>query len=128
MLAVLAIPLPTLRLGIDNAGTDPAASTTRQANDLLARGFGPGFNGPFQLVAALRGPADEAAFARVVDAASRQPGITAATPPQVSPAGTAAVAVLYPATAPQAGPTARLLGRSAAGWCPRPRPAAACTS
>ena len=107
---IVALPVFSLQLGLDDAGTDPASSMTRQAYDLLAQGFGPGFNGPFELVAALPRPADEAAFVRVTEAAARQPGIVAATPPQVSPAGTAAVAVLYPATAPQAAQTATLLG------------------
>ena len=111
VVVVVALPVFTLRLGLDDAGTDPASSTTRQAYDLLAKGFGPGFNGPFELVSAIRGPAGEAAFAGVAEAASRQPGIVAATPAQVSPAGTAAVALLYPGTAPQAAQTANLLGQ-----------------
>jgi RND superfamily putative drug exporter len=109
VMVVVALPVFTLRLGLDDAGTDPASSTTRQAYDLLAKGFGPGFNGPFELVSALHGPADEAAFSRVVEAASHQPGIVTATPPQVSPAGTAVVALLYPSTAPQDAYTAQLL-------------------
>jgi len=108
---VVALPVFSLRLGLPDASTDPASFTARQAYDLLAQGFGPGFNGPFELAARVHGSAEKAAFARVVDAASRQPGIAAATRPQVSPAGTAAVAVLYPGTAPQAAQTAQLLGR-----------------
>ena len=113
LLAVAAVALPvlSLRLGLDDAGTDPASSTTRQAYDLLAEGFGPGFNGPFELVATLHGTAEKAAFARVVDAAARQPGVAAVTAPRVSPSGTAAVAVLYPGAAPQAAETARLLAQ-----------------
>jgi RND superfamily putative drug exporter len=109
VVVVVALPVFTLRLGLDDAGTDPASSTTRQAYDLLAKGFGPGFSGPFELVSALHGPADEAAFSRVVEAASRQPGIVTATPPQLSPAGSAAVALVYPSTAPQAAQTTTLL-------------------
>ena len=109
VLVVVALPVFSLRLGLDDAGTDPASSTTRQAYDLLAKGFGPGFNGPFELVSALHGPADATAFSAVVEAASRQPGIVTATPPQVSPAGSAAVALLYPSTAPQAAQTTTLL-------------------
>jgi putative drug exporter of the RND superfamily len=109
VMVVVAMPVFTLRLGLDGAGTDPASSTTRQAYDLLAKGFGPGFNGSFELVAALHRPGDAAAFARVVEAASRQPEIVAATPVQVSPGGTAAVAVLYPATGPQSAQTATAL-------------------
>ena len=109
VVVVVAIPVFTLQLGLDDAGTDPPSSTTRQAYDLLAKGFGPGFNGPLELVSAIRGPADEAAFARVLAAVSHQPGIVAATPPEVSPAGTAAVALLYPSIAPQAAQTTTLL-------------------
>jgi putative drug exporter of the RND superfamily len=111
VMVVIALPVFSLQLGLNDAGTDPASFTTRQAYDLLAEGFGPGFNGPFELVSTVHGPADEAAFARVVEAASRQPGVVTVTPPQVSPAGTAAVAVLYPSTAPQSAQTAKLLGQ-----------------
>jgi putative drug exporter of the RND superfamily len=111
VVVVVALPVFTLRLGLPGASTDPRSSTTRQAYELLAQGFGPGFNGSFDLVSTLHGPAGETAFAGVVEAASRQPGVVAATRPKVSPAGTAAVAVLYPGTAPQAAQTAKLLGR-----------------
>ena len=46
LLLILCIPTLSLRLGSNDAGTDPAGKTTRQAYDLLAEGFGPGFNGP----------------------------------------------------------------------------------
>ncbi len=51
---VLASPVLALRLGLSDAGNDPAASTTRKAYDLLAQGFGPGSNGPLLLVAPAR--------------------------------------------------------------------------
>jgi RND superfamily putative drug exporter len=41
VVAVAAVPFFALRLGVADAGTDPAGSTTRQAYDMLARGFGP---------------------------------------------------------------------------------------
>ena len=47
----LAVPALSLRLGSSDAGQDPPSSTTRKAYDLLAKGFGPGFNGTFQIVA-----------------------------------------------------------------------------
>jgi len=94
VVVVVALPVFSLRLGLDDAGTDPTSSLTRQGYDLLARGFGPGFNGPLELVATLHGPADQAAFAQVVNAASRQPGVVAVTSPKVSPSGNAAVAIV----------------------------------
>src|ERR1039458_1588151 len=108
---VIALPFFSLHLGLDDAGSDPSNTTTRQAYDLLAKGFGPGFNGPFQLVAELPSPADEAAFVALTDTLSHQPGVVAVTPPRVSPRRTVAVANLYPSTSPQALQTSSLLER-----------------
>ena len=47
----LAAPFFRLRLGSSDQGNDPKGTTTRTAYDLLAKGFGPGFNGPLQVVA-----------------------------------------------------------------------------
>ncbi|MFK0287538.1 MMPL family transporter [Streptomyces sp. NPDC090499] len=52
VMAVLAVPLLSLRLGTTDQGNDDASTTTRKAYDLLAEGFGPGFNGPLQVVSA----------------------------------------------------------------------------
>ena len=52
---MLAAPALGLRLGASDAGNDPAAQTTRKAYDLLAEGFGSGFNGPLQLAVRLPG-------------------------------------------------------------------------
>ncbi|HEY6469985.1 MAG TPA: MMPL family transporter [Candidatus Dormibacteraeota bacterium] len=109
VVVIVALPVFSLHLGLDDAGTDPPSSTTWQAYELLTKGFGPGFSGPFELVAALNAPADQAAFAAVLKDAAHQPGIVGATPPQVSPTGTAAVALLYPSAAPQATQTTVLL-------------------
>ena len=108
---VIALPIFSLRLGLDDAGSDPSGTTTHEAYDLLATGFGPGFNGPFQLVAELPSPAHEAQFAALVHAVSLQPGVVAVTPARVSPSGTVAIAEVYPSTSPQAVQTSSLLGR-----------------
>ena len=50
---VLAAPVLSLRLGFADAGNDPSGTQTRQAYDLLSKGFGPGFNGPFLLAVEL---------------------------------------------------------------------------
>lgn len=51
VMVVLALPAFSLRLGATDQGNHPESQTTRQAYDLLAEGFGPGFNGPLLLVA-----------------------------------------------------------------------------
>jgi putative drug exporter of the RND superfamily len=111
IVVVVALPVFTLRLGLTDAGNDPTSSTTRQAYDLLAKGFGPGFNGPLELVTTLDQPGDLTAFTKVVASAAAQPGVVASTPPRVSPTGKAAVALLYPSTSPQAAQTSSLLHR-----------------
>ena len=56
---LLAAPATALRLGNSDAGNNPPGQTTRQAYDLLAQGFGPGFNGPLVVAVAMPGPAAE---------------------------------------------------------------------
>ena len=48
--AIIALPALKLELGLPDDGTQPTSTTQRQAYDLLAEGFGPGFNGPLTLV------------------------------------------------------------------------------
>jgi RND superfamily putative drug exporter len=62
VMLVLAIPLTRLQLSSNDQGHDPASTTTRQAYDLLAQGFGPGFDSPLVVVARAAKPADAAAL------------------------------------------------------------------
>ncbi len=111
VLAVLAVPLFSMRLAFSDAGNDPASLTTRQAYDLLAEGFGPGFNGPFVVAAELRGPHARAGIAHLDARLSQVPGVASASPPAVNAAGDAAVIVVYPTAAPQSAETASLVRR-----------------
>ena len=61
ILLVLAIPLLSMRLAFPDAGGNPTSDTTRQAYDLVADGFGAGFNGPLILAAEFPKGADTAA-------------------------------------------------------------------
>jgi uncharacterized membrane protein YdfJ with MMPL/SSD domain len=63
LVVLIALPVLGLRLGRDDAGSDPAGSTTRLAYDLLARGFGPVISGPSQLAAAVGRAAGAAGLA-----------------------------------------------------------------
>jgi RND superfamily putative drug exporter len=102
VMLVLAVPVLSLRLGSSDQGNDPSSTTTRQAYDLLAGGFGPGFNGPLLLVAQTSSPADvaavrtlEAGLPKVADVTSvRQVAATSGTEviqvtPGTSPEGKA---------------------------------------
>ena len=61
ILVALALPLFSMRLAFTDAGNDPTSLTTRQAYDLLAQGFGPGFNGPLVIAADMQGSATDSA-------------------------------------------------------------------
>ncbi|MDQ1722660.1 MAG: putative drug exporter of the superfamily [Pseudonocardiales bacterium] len=65
VLAVLAIPFFSIRLGSSDQGNDPKASTTRKGYDLIAQGFGPGYNSGLQLVISGPGAADQAYLRQV---------------------------------------------------------------
>ena len=111
-LVLLALPFGSLRLAFTDAGTEPSSYTSRQAYDLLAQGFGPGANGP--LVVALRvpdpaGPAAVPAVTALRADLARQPDVALVSPPQFSPAGTAAVLTVVPRTAPQDARTSALV-------------------
>jgi RND superfamily putative drug exporter len=106
---VLSLPVLDLRLGSTDAGGDPAASTTRKAYDLLAKGFGPGFNGPLELVADIPTPQDRASFDIVLREVSRQENVVSVTPAMFAPNAKTAVAFVYPATSPQDKQTTALI-------------------
>ncbi len=105
----LAIPLFSMRLAFTDASNDPTSLTTRQAFDLLAEGFGPGFNGPLVVAAPLSSANDAATMNRVDQALRATPGIAFAAPVEVNADQGAAVIIAYPTTAPQAAQTSQLV-------------------
>ncbi len=111
LLLILCIPTLSLRLGTNDAGTDPAGTTTREAYDLLAEGFGPGFNGPFQLVAALPEKGDDTALTELRSALDEEQGVAETTSVTLNEAGNTGVFQLYPTTSPQSEDTTELLDR-----------------
>ena len=111
ILLVLASPILALRLGSADAGTDAKGTTTRQAYDLLAKGFGPGFNGPMQIVAQLPSAGDRGAVAALRAGFVGQPDVAAVAPAIYSPGGNLAVINVFPKTAPQDAATSTLLTR-----------------
>ncbi|MFD8914638.1 MMPL family transporter [Streptomyces sp. NPDC059575] len=109
VLAMLALSAPALgmRLGFADAGNDPKETTSRQAYDLLAEGFGPGFNGPLVVLA----QGDEAAGRAVRSELAKAEGVAAASPAMPSEDGALSTVIVYPASAPQDEATADLVHR-----------------
>jgi RND superfamily putative drug exporter len=103
----MAIPVADQRLGSADAGTDPADSTTRKAYDLLAEGFGPGFNGP--LLVAVDQSEDPQATAKLVEAVTATPGVAGVAEPVINEAGDTAQIAVFLTTSPQSEETAEKL-------------------
>jgi RND superfamily putative drug exporter len=101
IMLTLCVPALSLRLGNSDAGNNPPNQTTRQAYDLLAKGFGPGFNGPLQVVASLPRAGDAAALASVAAGLRAVGDVASVSPPRISPKGLTAVFNVYPRSAPQ---------------------------
>ncbi|MGD0452141.1 MAG: MMPL family transporter [Solirubrobacteraceae bacterium] len=102
IMLTLASPALALRLGNSDAGNNPPGQTTRQAYDLLAKGFGAGVNGPLLLVASLPHQGDAAALARIATTLRATSDVASVSAARVSPHGLTAVFNVYPRSAPQA--------------------------
>jgi RND superfamily putative drug exporter len=100
-LCAIAIPALSMRIGVPDDGNAPTQTTQRIAFDQLAAGFGPGFNGPIQVVVELPTSGGQVIVDRVHDALRADPGVAAVTAPVFNAAGDTAVLTANPATAPQ---------------------------
>ena len=116
LLVAMASPALSLQLGFADDGNFPEETTTRRAYDLLAEGFGPGFNGPLIVTAEPQEAQDRAALQPLIADLSNADGVVSVNGPLpndfTDPANAAAYMLqVYPATAPQDPATADLVGR-----------------
>jgi RND superfamily putative drug exporter len=118
ILVVLAIPVFSIELGNADAGTDRPETTTRKAYDLLAEGFGPGFNGPLIVVSDLSstgaGGSPREGLRQLGELRSEVDGVegvAATTPPITSDDGQIALIRAFPTTGPQETETRELVER-----------------
>ncbi len=115
LLLFMATPVTGIRFGFPDAGNDPVNSTIRVAYDLVAKGFGPGANGP--LIAVASTP-DVAAKAKIAPLASRlraERDVLSVSPPQPSRSGATTLLSITPKTSPQAKATRDLISRLRSG-------------
>jgi RND superfamily putative drug exporter len=112
-LVVLALPVFGLRLSFSDEGNYATDTTTRKAYDLLADGFGPGFNGPFLLAALVPQGTTGDDLAAVSEAVGADPGVAFVSPAILNdPAEpTAALWKVIPTSAPQDEATTSLVHR-----------------
>jgi RND superfamily putative drug exporter len=106
---VLAGTSALVRLGASDQGTQPTEQTARRAYDLLAEGFGPGFNGPIPIVVDVNG--DEQAPQRLYDDVRNLDGVASAGEPQFNDQRTVALVFVTPDSAPQDERTEELVER-----------------
>jgi putative drug exporter of the RND superfamily len=116
VLVLLAVPFFSLRLGFSDDGNSPKSTTTRKAYDILAEGFGPGFNGPLVLVADMGTKTAEqtnAVAQQATAAVQADPGVAVVRGPIPNdPAKPTAVQwLVIPKTAPQDAATTQLVNR-----------------
>ncbi len=124
---LIAAPAMALRLGSSDASNDPAGQTTHRAYELLAQGFGEGFNGPLLIVAKVPNPKREAARQGVLltvppgggraaveelrTAIATTPGVASVAPAKLNPTGEVATITVYPRSSPQAYATTQLVSQ-----------------
>ncbi len=119
LIAVVAAPYFSLHLGSSDQGSNPPSSTTRQAYDLLAKGFGPGFNGPLVVVGDLHSSRDVATMTALGASLAHRPDVAVATPLKVYDHGTVGVITVVPKSSPQATATNTLINTLRNDYIPR---------
>lgn len=112
VMIALAVPALSIRLGMTDAGSNPKSTTTRQAYDLLADGFGPGFNGPLMLVTDLSGAGDpQAAIDALSTAVADDDNVLRVGATTLNESGDTAVTQVIPRTGPSDKGTEQLVHR-----------------
>ncbi|MCG8964570.1 MMPL family transporter [Streptomyces sp. CL12-4] len=119
VVTVLALPTLGLRLGTSDQGNDPRGTTTRQAYDLLADGFGPGVNGPLTLVTEVGGAEDRLALDNLDASLRTTEGVSSVTPVTYNSGGDTAYLAVVPESAPQSRKTSDLVERLRSEVLPR---------
>ena len=105
----LASTSALVRLGAADQGTQPKKQTSRKAYDLLAEGFGAGFNGPIPIVVDVND--DPQAPQRIYDRVRGVPGVASVAEPQLNDDETVAIVFVTPDSAPQDEATDNLVDR-----------------
>jgi putative drug exporter of the RND superfamily len=109
---LLAAGSALVRLGASDQGTQPTNQTARRAYDLLAEGFGPGFNGPIPIVVDVNGDAE--APQRVYEGVrtlGEDGDVASVGEPQFNDSKSVAIVFVTPGSAPQDEATENLVDR-----------------
>ncbi|MFI9267090.1 MMPL family transporter [Streptomyces werraensis] len=119
VMAVLALPTFSLHLGTSDQGNDPKTSTTRQAYDLIADGFGPGVNGPLTLVTEVDDAQDRLALDNLDSTLRTTEDVASVSPVTYNQGGDTAFLTVVPESSPQSKQTSDLVDRLREDVLPR---------
>jgi putative drug exporter of the RND superfamily len=106
ILLFICVPVTQIRLGASDSGNDPVGTTTRQAYDTLAKGFGAGFNGPITMLADVSNQNSPDATSKIVETIKAQPDVAAVLPAIPTQEGKYQLITVYPKSSPQSEETA----------------------
>jgi RND superfamily putative drug exporter len=109
LILAMASTSSLVRLGAADQGTQPKEQTSRRAYDLLAEGFGPGFNGPIPIVVDVKD--DPQAPQRIYDRVRGAEGVASVRAPQFNKQKSVAIVFVTPTSAPQDEATDQLVDR-----------------
>jgi RND superfamily putative drug exporter len=110
VLVVLAIPVLSLRMGFGDTGNLNKDQTPRRAYDLLAEGFGPGFNGPIIVTVAGDAAINQGELTSFSQTLRDTQGVAAVTDP-IAVSNDLALVQVYADSAPQDAATTQLVHR-----------------
>ena len=109
LILLLAAPALGMKLSMPDESSQARGTMGYSSYATMARGFGPGFDAPLIVAAAL--PSPTASTTRLAHAIAATPGIARVGPVQVSSDGQAALMVAYPTTGEQDSATNALVNR-----------------
>lgn len=110
LLGILAIPMFSIRLGFGDFGNAPKEATVRKAYDLIAQGFGPGYNGPLLITITGEEANNDAVVESFVSTLQNTQGVAYASRLQL-PTPDVALISLISTTSPQDAQTTDLVNR-----------------
>jgi RND superfamily putative drug exporter len=112
ILLIAASPVLGMRLAFVDAGNNADDTSSRKAYDLIAKGFGPGFSGPFFVAAELGdSPNAQATLDKLRASYKTDPGVAAVGKASINDKGDTAVIQVTPKAKPQDQATVDTLNR-----------------
>jgi putative drug exporter of the RND superfamily len=111
ILLAMSFPVLSLRLGFSDDGNYPENTETRQAYDLIAKGFGPGYSAPFFVITEIANEQGLSQVAKLQEQISADANVAFASPAVPSPNGKAVLIQVVARSAPQDVATDELVKR-----------------